>query len=574
MTNYDMTKRIWQFAAKYKWSFIGSYAVLLAELAFDQFLPVLLGEVVNYAVYVRDIPRFLLAAGNYALVFLGFALCGYVQLQLWQRVHNKYVYDIRVACYRKVLRLKPQILTDIKTGDVLQTINSDTGEFHHIIQRYMMRIVNAGIGTIVSLVIVAFMKWEIAVFMGLVIPVSALLSKRIESRIKKASDQVREKQGLYSAWVMEILKGMREVRLFAAEKTVLRLFMRKNHQITREAVKRDTLEFQAKELISGIYFAADMIFYIICAVFVINGSINIGQYVAIGSYFSMITYSVKRVLYGNVDYQRRKTCIERVLRLLDEEEEEAGTDALVVSRGRIQIRDLSFSYDGEREILKDINLDIKPGEKLGIAGPSGVGKSTLGGLLLKFYVPSQGRILIDGTDIRNCSPASVRQAVGIVSQENIIFQASVRENITFGMPASDEQLWNILEKVHMKAEIQRLPKGLDTVLESDGISLSGGQNQRLCIARLYFRDPKIIILDEATSALDGDSERIVQEALLDLTRGKTTVMISHRYQSLLHTDRILVLQDGRPVGCDSCDRLMSDNSYFRDLFAKQKEGAV
>ena len=575
MKDSVIVKRIWHFAKPYKWAFLLSYSVLLVELVFNQVIPLFLEDVINFAVYEADLQKFLYATLWYALVFLGYASCGFIQLILWQRVHNNYVYDVRIACYRKVLRMKPKVLSDIKTGDVIRTINSDTAEFHHIIQRFAMRILNAGIGTVVSLTIVAIMKWEIAFLMVAIIPISAVICKTIESKMKKVSDEIRTKQGKYSAWLMEMLKGMREIKLFVAEKTVLKLFTQKNKDIIDSSVKQDIIQFKSDQIISGIYFLADIIFYIICAFFVAERSINIGQYVAIATYFSMVSRNVRHVLHGNVDYQKRKTCVERVFKLLDEDEEnEEGLEKLDVYNGSIDIKNLSFFYNEKKEVLKNIDLHIEAGQKIGVVGVSGVGKSTLANLLLRFYEPKEGEIFIDGQKLSEFAYASIRQAVGIVNQENIIFDTTVRDNITFGSTATDDELWAILEKVSLKDEIEKLPDGLDTVLGKNNMSLSGGQNQRLCIARLMFRNPKIIILDEATSSLDFESERIVQSALDALAENKTTIVISHRYGALLNTDKILVLHEGEQVGYDHHDKLMAENKYFADMFAGQKEVTV
>lgn len=572
MKDSVIIKRIWQFAKPYKWAFLISYLVLLVELVFNQIIPLFLEDVINFAVYEADMQGFLYATLWYALVFFGYAACGFIQLILWQRVHNKYVYDVRIACYRKVLRMKPSVLTDIKTGDVIRTINSDTAEFHHIIQRFGMRILNSGIGTVVSLTIVAFMKWEIALLMVAIIPISAIVCKTIEAKMKKASDEIRTKQGKYSAWLMEMLKGMREIKLFVAEKTVLKIFTNKNKDIIDSSVKQDIIQFKSDQIISGIYFLADIVLYIICAFFVAGRSINIGQYVAIASYFSMVSWNIRRVLHGNVDYQKRKTCVERVFKLLDEDEEnENNLEKLDVRNGSIDIKNLSFFYTEKKDVLKNIDLHIDAGTKIGVVGVSGVGKSTLANILLRFYEPGEGEVLIDGQRLSDYTYSSIRQAVGIVNQENIIFDATIRDNITFGSKATDEELWSILEKVYLKDEIEKLPNGLNTVLGKKNMSLSGGQNQRLCIARLMFRNPKIIILDEATSSLDFDSERIVQAALDALAENKTTIVISHRYQALLNTDKILVLHEGEQVGYDHHDKLMTENKYFADMFAGQKE---
>lgn len=201
-----------------------TYTILLIGLSLHQILPKLLENVINFAVSEADIQKLLSATLWYAIGFIEYATCGFIQPILWQRIHNKYVYDVRVACYRKVLRMKPSVLTDIKMGDVIRTINSVTAEFLYIIQLFGMRILNAGIGTVVSLIIVAFMKWEIALLMAAIIPISSIIYKTIEAKMKKASDETRTKQGKYSALLMEMLQGIREIKLFVVEKTVLKIF--------------------------------------------------------------------------------------------------------------------------------------------------------------------------------------------------------------------------------------------------------------------------------------------------------------------------------------------------------------
>lgn len=571
MKNSVIIKWVWKFASKYKWAFMLSYFVLLCELAFAEIYPLFLGDGINASVYDADMMRFLLSVLLFAGAFLGCEACGFIQLQLWQKLNNKYVYELRVACYRHILHLKSDILCDIKTGNAISTINNDTLEFHHIVQRYAMRVVNAIIGTVVSLAIVATMKWEISLLMFFIIPVSVLLSYLVEKRIKKVSDELRDKQGKYSAWLLEMLRGMREVKLFVAEKTVLGIFMDKNRDIIKTSDRQTRISFESNQLIGGIYFISNILFYIISAVLVAEGKINVGEYISIATYYTMTTTNIKHVLYANIDYQRRKASIERVVKILESDsEEENGLSKFCVTDGNIDIENLYFSYNGENDVLKNINLHIKAGEKIGIVGESGVGKSTFAHLLLKLYEPASGIISVDGQALSECRYSDIRCEIGIVSQENIIFDSTVRENITFGAKATDEELWDILEKAYLRSEIEALPQGLDTVLGNGGTSLSGGQNQRLCIARTIFRDPKIIILDEATSALDIESEKIVQSALNSLSEGRTTVIISHRYKSLVNTDRILILQNGETAGMGTIDELMENNEYFRSLFAAQK----
>lgn len=573
MKNSVIIKWVWKFASKYKWAFLLCYFVLLCELAFAEIYPLFLGDVINASVYDADMTRFLLSGLLFAGAFLGCEACGFIQLQLWQRLDNKYVYELRVACYRHILHLKSDILCDIKTGNAISTINNDTLEFHHVVQRYAMRVVNAVIGTVVSLIIVASKRWEIAILMLVIIPISVLLSHQVEKRIKNVSDDLRDKQGKYSAWLLEILKGMREIKLFVAEKTVLGIFINKNRDIIKTSNRQTRIEFESNQIIGGIYFISNLLFYIISAAFVAEGKINVGEYISIATYYTMTTRNIKEVLYGSIDYQKRKASVERVVKILgSDSEEENGLSEFCVTDGNIVVENLYFSYNSENYVLKNLNIHIKAGEKIGIVGESGVGKSTFAHLLLKLYEPASGAILVDGQALSECRYSDIRREIGIVSQENIIFDSTVRENITFGAQATDEELWNILEKAYLRSEIEALPQGLDTVLGNSGTTLSGGQNQRLCIARTIFRNPKIIILDEATSALDIESEEIVQSALNALSEGRTTLVISHRYKSLVNTDRILILQNGENAGMGNVDELMENNEHFRALFPAQIGG--
>lgn len=572
MSDKEVLKRIWYFAAPYKWAFILSYGVLLAELAFNQVLPVFLSDVINFAVYENDIGKFVLAAVRYSTTFLGFAMCGLIQLRLWQKEHNSYIYDIRKACFEKSLRLKASILSEISTGDVIEIIEGDTDEFHHIIQRHAMRVINAGIGTVVSLGIVAYMCFEIALFMVFVIPFSIVITKKLEKKIKRTSEELRSRQGKLTSWLMEMLKGLREVKMFAAEKRVLDRFYSTESDIISLQVKQDKTSFMLDRLIDAVYLAADIIFYIICAMFIVKERINIGEYIAIVSYFGMITYGIKRVLRGKGDYQRRKTSVERVLRFLDEpEEDESGFESLEVTHGMVEFKNVSFSYDGKRNVLENISFGVMPGEKIGIAGISGVGKSTLANLVLKFYEPNSGGIYIDSKDISHVSYSSLRKEIGAVNQECTVFDGSVRYNITLGKNAEDDVLWDILEKVYLKEDIENLPDGLETVLGNGKTNLSGGQAQRLCIARLIFRDPKIIILDEATSALDTESEKIVKSSLDRLCNGKTCLIISHRFTALSDVDKVLLIKDGKIAGFGTPDSLLASNEYFAEMFKAQSQ---
>lgn len=570
MKKISLFKKIWMIAKPFKWSFILSYAVLLIELIFNQIMPLFLANVVDAAVYKTDMKLFFSASLFYMLIFIGHQACGFIQLQLWQILNNKYVYNLRVKCYEKILNLEATTLADIKTGDMLQTINGDTMEFHHIIQRYAMRIVNAGIGTVVSLIIVAFLKWEIAIMIAVLIPFSVLITNKIKKKMKAVSGEIRNKQGNYSSWLMEIFKGFREIKLFAAEQNISRIFSDKNKELIASNIKQVKLQFSSDQIINLIYFVSQIIFYIVCAFFVADKSINIGEYVAIAAYYTMVSNSFQRILRDNMLFQARQVAVERVFSLLESDyENETDLKDIEVTKGEITINELSFAYKEGLNVIKNLNYTINSGEKIGVVGESGVGKSTLAHIFIKFFTPDKGSVIIDEQDIKNCTYHSIRKNIGIVSQETIIFDGTVKDNICFDKNVSDDVIWEVLEKAYLKAEIERLPDGLNTTLGKDGVNLSGGQNQRLAIARMLYKNPQIVILDEATSALDEASEKIVQKALDQLTKGRTSIVISHRLNSLITADRILVLQDGEMVGDDRYDKLIKSNSEFISMFSTQ-----
>jgi len=570
MSNGKFIKKTWEIVKPFKWHFLLSYAILMTELILNQIMPIFLGNVIDASIYKSNMRLFLISSAWYAIIFIGKESCNFFQLQFWQILNNKYVYGLRMRCYKQVLNLKAKYLTDVKTGDMIQTINGDTMEFHHVVQRYAMRVVNAGLGTIISIAIVAYMKWEIALIIAVLIPSSVLLTNTMKKRMKSIAGEIRDKQGSYNSWLMEIFKGFREIKLFAAEKTVLKLFVKKNDDLIETNIKQAKLQFKSDQLINLIYFITQVIFYIISAIFVANKSINIAQYIAIATYYNLISRNFQNILRDNVQFQLRKISVERVFKLLESDiEDENDLKDILINDGIIKIDDVSFSYNKNINVLKNITCNINSGEKFGIVGESGVGKSTFVHLLMRFFTPDNGIIQIDGQDISECTYSSIRKNIGIVSQETTIFDATIKDNICFNNNAPDELIWSVLDKAYLKAEIEALPDGIHTMLGKDGISLSGGQSQRLVIARMMYKNPKIIILDEATSALDEDSEKAVQKALDELTVGRTSIVISHRLNSIINANRILVLKDGVMLECGAFHELIANNDVFKDLFGAQ-----
>jgi len=560
-------KKVWKYAKKYKYLFLISYIVLLIELFFSQLQPKVLETLIDAAIYKTDFKIFINTSIIYMVVFGCRQSCDFIQLQFWQRIHNKYVYTLKKLCIDRLVWFKASVLTNCKTGDLLHTINDDVAEFHHIIQRCAMRVVNAGIGSIVSLVIVASMSWQIGLLIAIIIPVSIVLIDKLKKQMKIISREVRDEKGKVSSWLFEILRGISEIKLFAVESSISEQYNRKNINLYELGYKQNLVQAQSEQMISGIYFFSEIVFYIIAALFIINDTINIAEYIAISAYYKLISDNFSRILRENITFQSRIVSIERVFSILEQDiEGENGLDELTISNGDIEIKNISFSYDDGKKVFDDLSVHITPGKHIGIVGESGIGKSTLTYLLLKFYSSDKGKIYIDGQDLSKCKCSYVRNNIGIVNQENIIFDGTIKYNICLDSEASDEEIWKLLDSVYLKKEVSQLQDGIYSKLGENGIELSGGQKQRIAIARAMYKNSSFLIFDESTSALDKKSEEIVLQAMEHLMAGKTSLIISHRLSNLEKCDEILVLKEGKIAERGTLNELKELKGEFYSLF--------
>ncbi len=458
--------------------------------------------------------------------------------------------DMRRDAYAHLQKLSDRFYNNTKVGQIMGRITNDlfdVTEFaHHCPEEFFI----AGIKAVTSFVILAGINLPLTLMIFLLVPIMTFTCFKLNRRNRKAFAAQRQQIGELNARIEDSLLGQKVVKAFANEEMENARFEEDNQCFL--GIKRMTYRYMAAFQTSTRAFDGLMHLIVIVAggVFLLRGNITAGDLVAYVMYVSTLIATIRRIIEFAEQFQRGLTGIERFLQILDADIEifdEPDAVDLVAPSGEITFEDVSFEYpDDHNKVFTNLNLTVHPGEKLAIVGPSGSGKTTLCNLIPRFYNLSGGRILLDGKDIRSYTLKSLRSNIGMVQQDVYLFSGTVMENILYGRPnATREEAMEAAKKAGAHEFISGLKNGYDTYIGERGVKLSGGQKQRLSIARVFLKNPPIMILDEATSALDNESEWAVAESLRKLSEQRTTITIAHRLSSIRDSHRILVLtEDG------------------------------
>ena len=483
------------------------------------------------------------------------------------------VRDLRNQLNAKILALPLGFFSEERKGDVLARITGDVGEVENSVMSSLDLLLKNPILIFVYLGSMLVISWQLTLFVFLVLPIAGFVMGRVGKSLKRTSLEAQNQWGQLISQVEETLGGLRIVKAFTAEEFVDKRFRDSNEEYRQTVIgvnRRQLLAHPVSELL-GTATIAIVLWY--------GGSLILNQDSSIDAstfiYYLVIFYSLinplKDLSKGAYAIRRGMGSMERVDRILQAESTitDPAEPKPVVFNEAIRLEKVSFRY-AEEWVLRDVDLTIRKGQTVALVGHSGSGKSTLVDLIPRFYDVVEGRITIDGTDIREVAVADLRRLMGNVNQEPILFNASVFENIAFGVEgATLEKVRQAAEVAHADEFINEMPAGYDTNIGDRGGKLSGGQRQRLSIARAVYKNPPILILDEATSALDTKSERLVQSALDHLMEGRTTIVIAHRLSTIIHADVICVVDDGRIVEQGTHDELLALGGHYAKLHAIQ-----
>lgn len=508
-----------------------------------------------------------------AAVFAAFAS---LRMYLVNWIGERVVADLRSAVYKRVLVMDPAFFEVTKTGEVLSRLTTDTTLIQSLSGIGLSVLLRSTVSFIGSLVLLLMTSLKLALIIFALIPTvllpMLLFGRRVRRLSRASQDRVADTSGLAG----ETLNAIQTVQAFTLEELHGRRYDDAVEESFDTAIKRTRVRAWLIAAAIMMTFGAVTLVLWLGARAVLAGTMTGGDLAKFLSYAMFMGTAVGSLSEMWGELQRAAGAMERTVELLQSEPSivvpEKPTPLSAEPRGAIRFEHLSFNYPSrpDTRALDDFDLEIRPGETVAFVGPSGAGKSTVFQLLLRFYDPQAGRILVDDVDIALADPGAVRARIGLVPQETVIFGASARENIRYGRPgASDAEIEAAARAAAADEFISKLPQGYDTFLGEKGARLSGGQKQRIAIARAILKNPPILLLDEATSSLDSESERLVQEALEQLMRQRTTLVIAHRLATAINSDRIVVIERGRIVGIGRHEELLRGNALYARLAALQ-----
>ncbi|WP_345071398.1 ABC transporter ATP-binding protein [Hymenobacter fastidiosus] len=502
----------------------------------------------------------------------------YLSLRILAQVRARVISTLRRDLYHRIIGLPLSFFGGERKGDLMSRFTSDVQEVETSVVNTLTAVVQEPLKIISFFALLFYISVPLTLFTLVLLPISGVLIAGVAKRLRTQAKQSQKTLGTMLSVIDETLGGIRVIKAFNAQPYIKDKFEDQNDQYARTSRAMDNTrdlaspfsEFAGVTVVAGLlYFGGTLIFGGQSG---LDGETFIGYVVL----FSQVLTPAKALSssFGNI--QRGLVAGERILSIIDTEpaiRDQPDAQVLPPFRQQIELRNLQFSY-GDQPVLQDINLIIPKGKTVALVGPSGGGKSTLADLLPRFYDPTGGQILIDGHEVRDCTIHSVRDQMGIVTQESILFNDTIFNNIRFNTEATEEEVMEAARIANAHEFIIKTPEGYQTTIGDRGSRLSGGQRQRLSIARAILRNPPILILDEATSALDTESEKLVQEALTRLMQNRTSLVIAHRLSTIQHADEIIVLQHGRIVERGTHDDLLRGGGLYQRLNQMQTNGML
>ncbi|HGZ4753127.1 TPA: SAV1866 family putative multidrug efflux ABC transporter [Staphylococcus aureus] len=576
-----MIKRYLQFVKPYKYRIFATIIVGIIKFGIPMLIPLLIkyaidGVINNHALTTDEKVHHLTIAIGIALFIFVIVRppIEFIRQYLAQWTSNKILYDIRKKLYNHLQALSARFYANNQVGQVISRVINDVEQTKDFILTGLMNIWLDCITIIIALSIMFFLDVKLTLAALFIFPFYILTVYVFFGRLRKLTRERSQALAEVQGFLHERVQGISVVKSFAIEDNEAKNFDKKNTNFLTRALKHTRWNAYSFAAINTVTDIGPIIVIGVGAYLAISGSITVGTLAAFVVYLELLFGPLRRLVASFTTLTQSFASMDRVFQLIDEDydiKNGVGAQPIEIKQGRIDIDHVSFQYnDNEAPILKDINLSIEKGETVAFVGMSGGGKSTLINLIPRFYDVTSGQILIDGHNIKDFLTGSLRNQIGLVQQDNILFSDTVKENILLGRPtATDEEVVEAAKMANAHDFIMNLPQGYDTEVGERGVKLSGGQKQRLSIARIFLNNPPILILDEATSALDLESESIIQEALDVLSKDRTTLIVAHRLSTITHADKIVVIENGHIVETGTHRELIAKQGAYEHLYSIQ-----
>ena len=568
-------KKVLRYLGRYRIFLWLSLALAFMTVALQLYIPKLTGEVVDFMIGAGKV-QFAGVIGIIIKIAVSAMLAGLGQW-LMNLCNNKMTYDvvrdIRNDAFHKIEQLPLSYIDSHPYGEIESRVIADADQFADGLLMGFTQLFTGVITILGTLCFMLSINIGITIAVVALTPLSFLVAGYISTHTYTMFRKQAEIRGKQTGLINEMVEGQKVVKAFNRRKEVVREFDGINEELKETSLRAiffSSITNPATRFVNSLVYA---VVGVTGALAAITGHLTVGQLTAFLSYASQYAKPFNEISGVVTELQNAIACAGRVLDLIEEEPQVPDSEQAKAPEhfdGRVELQKVDFSYTEGQELIRDFNLQVKPGQKIAIVGPTGCGKTTLINLLMRFYDVKGGAILVDGSDIREITRHSLRSGYGMVLQETWLKSGTIRENITMGNPnITEEEMIRIAKTCHIDSFIRRLPNGYDTVVSENGEDFSQGQRQLLCIARVMMSRPSMLILDEATSSIDTRTELKIQDAFNKMMEGKTSFIVAHRLSTIRHADCILVMKEGRIIEQGTHDSLMKEKGFYYDLYQSQ-----
>ncbi len=575
-------KRYMKFVKPYKWQIIITILIGIVKFSIPLLTPALLGYVIDDVIGANALSRdeqlrklFMLMALMFFIFVVVRPPVEYYRQYYAQWTASKILFDIRDKMFGHIQKLSFKYYSNAKGGEIISRVINDVEETKNFVITGLMNVWLDLVTILIAVGIMLALDVQLTLVSLLLLPLYAFSIKyffgKLRALTRERSQALAEVQG----YLHERVQGMSVIKSFAIEDHEQKQFNKENGNFLKKALTHTSWNAKSFAAVNTITDVAPLIVILFAGYQVISGDMTLGTMVAFYGYIDLLYAPLRRLMNSSTTLTQSLASMDRVFEFLDvpyDIEDRPNAYECKDVQGTIKFENVSFSYgEDETLALKNINLEVKRGETVALVGMSGGGKSSLVSLIPRFYDVTEGRILLDGMDIRNFKVRSLRDNIGMVMQDSILFSDSVRANFLLGKPAAtDKEVYDAAKAANAHDFILHLPSGYETKVGERGVKLSGGQKQRVSIARVFLKNPPILVLDEAPSALDLESEHLIQEALEKLSKDRTTFIIAHRLSTITHADKIVLIEHGEITETGTHQELMDKQGAYYDLFSIQQ----